>query len=59
MVKFKKIKKKGYDLYFVHPDDEKTLTDLRNTGRVIGEINVTSNTPGDNFDEVIVAVRTN
>ena len=50
----------GWDaelMYKIINDIEKALNDLRNTGKVVGEITVTDSTPGDNFDEVIVAVR--
>ena len=51
------IKRKGYTLHFVDPKDELTLNDLRNTGKVVGEITITDKTDGDNFDEQILALR--
>jgi hypothetical protein len=57
MTKPKVEKKKGYSLHFVDPKDEKYLTDLRNGGKVFGEITVSAQTIGDQTDEVIVAVR--
>lgn len=51
------IKRPGYALYFVNPKDETKLNELRNSGKGIGEITITDATPGNAFDEVIVAIR--
>ena len=51
------IKRKGYKLHFVDPADEEKLNELRNTGRVVGEITISTASMGDAMDEVILAVR--
>lgn len=51
------IARQGYRLVFLSPDDEAGQNELRNSGKVIGQINITTVTVGDKTDEIIFAVR--
>lgn len=46
----------GYSIHFLSPGDAK-MDDLINTGKIIGQATVDSQTLGDNHDEVVVIVK--
>ena len=47
----------SYCIFFVKPDNEAKRNELRNTGKVISETTISSNTFGDSIDEIIIVVR--
>lgn len=51
------IEREGYSLNFVKPADEAKLNELRNSGKVIGEINFDSKLPGEQGNEIVIATR--
>ena len=51
------VRRNGYTLYFLDPNDEQKLIELRNTGKAMGEINFDSDMPGLQKNEVVIAIR--
>ena len=51
------IERPGFTVYLVRGDDEKTINELTNTGRIIGVVRYEGATPADEDDEIITVVR--
>ena len=51
------IERPGFTVYLVRGDDQKTISQLENTGRGIGVIRYEGPTPSDADDEIIFVVR--
>ena len=47
----------SYCIFFVKPDNEAKRNELRNTGKVISETTISSNTLGDSIDEINIVVK--
>ena len=57
LLKMNILSRNGYQIYFMNPNDEKGLNDLRNTGKVFGEVAVVSITNNDKIDELAIFIR--
>jgi len=51
------VEREFYNLYIIDANDEQALTDIRNSGKVFGEVHFDSDKSGMQENEIILAVR--